>query len=812
MRFLRMAPVRVLLSPALLMTLISVALLVGHFRQSPDTLSRLRAETLYDYTLTMRFDGQDSEVQLKTYLPRSSQRQEILRETVRSADMQFDDRSDDTGRFGSWSGQNVNEIRYEALIALQPVRFDLDTNLIIPERPQGLEVYLGPTDEIQVNHPEVRELWETIAPEQVNELIPVLRAIYDHTYTQIAPARFSGSTDALTALRLQQASSNGKVRLFVSLARLNSLPARIVGGVVLNNGTQQNAHQWAEVLIEGRWVPFDPTNGHFGYLPENYLVLYTGDQSLFDHTTNINFDYRFTVRQQQTSSALFRFEDRSDDLPTLNAAELMTLTGLNEKMIGVFLMFPIAALITVFLRNVIGIQTFGTFMPMLVAAACVQTGLIVGMLVFGGVVAFALLGQAWLGRYRLLKVPRLAAIISLVTLLFIALLYFFGQEANLEFGVLALFPIVIISFLAERIHNLVAEGSLKEILASSVGTVVAIACCYVAFSSVTLQGLIALLPELLLLVLALQIAAGRWTGMRLTEYVRFRDILNSGPVLSINERNIELVNAMNKPALLDQAADKVGSKSILRAHGVPVADDLAICKSHTQLGDVLATISSLGAFALKPNRGSQGNGIVIVKARDGERFVTPSGRSLTLGDINHHLCEILAGSFSQSGAEDIAFVEPMLMQHSALNQLADMGLSDIRVILHDQQVISAMLRMPTSLSNGKANLHQGAIGLAIDLDSGEVTHASMKGRSIHRHPDTHAPLIGFTLPHWQETLSIARRASQAIPLGYIGVDICVDQQLGPLVLEVNGRPGIEIQNVQKRGLFAQPETRELRYA
>ena len=192
--------------------------------------------------------------------------------------------------------------------------------------------------------------------------------------------------------------------------------------------------------------------------------------------------------------------------------------------------------------------------------------------------------------------------------------------------------------------------------------------------------------------------------------------------------------------------------------------------------------------------------------------MTPSGRSLTLGDINHHLCEILAGSFSQSGAEDIAFVEPMLMQHSALNQLADMGLSDIRVILHDQQVISAMLRMPTSLSNGKANLHQGAIGLAIDLDSGEVTHASMKGRSIHRHPDTHAPLIGFTLPHWQETLSIARRASQAIPLGYIGVDICVDQQLGPLVLEVNGRPGIEIQNVQKRGLFAQPETRELRYA
>ncbi len=58
----------------------------------------------------------------------------------------------------------------------------------------------------------------------------------------------------------------------------------------------------------------------------------------------------------------------------------------------------------------------------------------------------------------------------------------------------------------------------------------------------------------------------------------------------------------------------------------------------------------------------------------------------------------------------------------------------------------------------------------------------------------------------------ARNASHAIPLGYIGVDICIDQTRGPLVLEVNGRPGIEIQNVQKRGLFAEPRQRGLRYA
>ncbi|WP_300532043.1 sugar-transfer associated ATP-grasp domain-containing protein [Maricaulis sp.] len=812
MRFLTTAPLRALLNPVLILVLVCTGLLIVHFRQSPDTLSRLKAETLYHYSLVMRFDAQDAEVSVATYLPRSSERQEILREAVRSADMQFDDRSDQSGRFGRWTGQDVDEIRYEALIALQAVRFDLDEDLTIPARPDGMEMHLQATDGIQVGHPEIAELWAAIAPAQVNELLPVLRAIYSYTYEEISPAPFKGYTDALTALRLQQASCNGKGRLFAALARLNNIPARLVGGVVLNNGSKRTSHQWVEVLIEGRWVPFDPTNGHFGALPENYLRLYTGDEALFTHSSNINFDYRFSIREQQTSSALFRFEERSSALPTLNAAELMSLTGLNEKMIGVFLMFPIAALIIVFLRNVIGIQTFGTFMPMLVAAACVQTGLVVGTLVFGGVVGFAFLGQAWLGRYKLLKVPRLAAIITLVTLLFIVLLFNFGRETELEFGVLALFPIVIISFLAERIHNMVAEGSLRGMLVSSAGTVVAIACCYVAFSSVTLQGLIALLPELLVLVLALQIAAGRWTGMRLLEYFRFRNILDSGPVLSINERNVALVNSLNTPELLELAADKVQSKSVLREHGVPVADDLAVCRTHTQLGEVLHTAGLLDAFALKPNRGSQGNGILIVKEREGDAFMTPGGRRLSADDISHHICEILAGSFSQDGSEDVAFIEPLLRQHQSLDQIAALGLSDVRVILHEQKIISAMLRMPTQLSGGKANLHQGALGLAIDLASGQVAHASMKGKSVDIHPDTHCPLIGFQLPHWAETLMTARNASHAIPLGYIGVDICIDRTRGPLVLEVNGRPGIEIQNVQKRGLFAAPQQEELRYA
>ena len=139
-------------------------------------------------------------------------------------------------------------------------------------------------------------------------------------------------------------------------------------------------------------------------------------------------------------------------------------------------------------------------------------------------------------------------------------------------------------------------------------------------------------------------------------------------------------------------------------------------------------------------------------------------------------------------------------QHDALNALADFGLSDIRVILHHQKPVSAMLRLPTKKSGGKANLHQGAIGLAIDIETGKVTNAALKGQTTPKHPDTGVDLIGFQIPKWREIIEISKAASEAIPLGYIGVDICLDDDRGPLVLEVNGRPGIEIQNVQQKGL------------
>jgi alpha-L-glutamate ligase-like protein len=665
---------------------------------------------------------------------------------------------------------------------------------------------------IQVGHPEIRDLWASIQPDDSRELVPVLTSIYDYTYQGIEGAPFKGFTDALTALRLGRASCNGKGRLFVALARTNGIPARLVGGVIMNEGSKKTSHQWLEVLIEGRWVPFDPTNGHFASLPENYLRLYTGDHALFRHTRNINFDYRFTINPVSQSPALFEFDENEPTLNRFNAAQLMRLTGLPEEMIGVFLLFPLAALVTIFLRSVVGLKTFGIFMPMLIAAACVNTGLWLGLATFSGIVAFAILALVYFNRFNVLKIPRLAAVITICTVLFVGVLLWLGNRTSLQFGILALFPVVIISFLAERIHNMLDDEDWKGLATSGAGTIVTIIACYIVFSSVLLKGLFALMPELLLLVLGVQLAIGQWSGMRLQEFVRFRSILDKGPVLGMNARNRLLINKLNSKELLDLAADKLRTKEILQGADVPVAKTYAVCESFRDLPEFMQTVADFGAFALKPNRGSQGNGILIIRERDGENFVTAGGRTLKPEQLSRHVGEILHGAYSQGGEEDFAYVEPLLKQHEAISKIADFGLSDIRVILHENKPVSAMLRLPTKKSGGKANLHQGAVGLAIDIETGKITNAAQRGTAIEEHPDTGAQLIGMKIPKWRELIDISKRASKAIPLGYIGVDICIDQDRGPLILEVNGRPGIEIQNVQQKGLVEDLTNKELAHA
>jgi alpha-L-glutamate ligase-like protein len=161
---------------------------------------------------------------------------------------------------------------------------------------------------------------------------------------------------------------------------------------------------------------------------------------------------------------------------------------------------------------------------------------------------------------------------------------------------------------------------------------------------------------------------------------------------------------------------------------------------------------------------------------------------------------ILEGQF-HGGQKDTAVVEELLMQHESLRDIVPLGLADIRVISFLGYPVMAMMRIPTIASGGKANIHLGAVAAGVRISTGLIFHSVWAALPSPEHPDTEAPLLGRRIPLWDEILEVAAEAQQLAGIGYAGVDIALDSKRGPVVMEVNRRPGLEIQNANAAGLL-----------
>ncbi len=206
------------------------------------------------------------------------------------------------------------------------------------------------------------------------------------------------------------------------------------------------------------------------------------------------------------------------------------------------------------------------------------------------------------------------------------------------------------------------------------------------------------------------------------------------------------------------------------------------------------------AWALKPNQSLAGAGILLATGRRDGHWHSGSGRPIPVADVRDHLRWILDGEFSPR-PHDAALFEPLLRAHPDLDRLCYQGLPDVRVICVEDEPKLAMMRIPTAASNGRANLHQKAVGASIDLDTGRIVDAAMGRTPVEAHPDTGVTLIGALVPYWDEIVEAAARCHAATGLGYLGADVVVDVDRGPLILEVNARPGLQIQNITRRGLW-----------
>ncbi len=203
---------------------------------------------------------------------------------------------------------------------------------------------------------------------------------------------------------------------------------------------------------------------------------------------------------------------------------------------------------------------------------------------------------------------------------------------------------------------------------------------------------------------------------------------------------------------------------------------------------------------LKPARGAGGGGILVIVGRRGDAFVKGSGATLGWPALATHAADVLAGVYSLTTQEDALLVEGLIVPAPELRPLSVGGVPDLRILVFRGVPIMAMLRLPTRRSDGRANLHLGGIGVGVDLDAGRTTFGLAGRKVIARHPDVDLPLGGLTLPDWDATLLLATRAADTVGLGFVGVDVVLDAHRGPLVLELNARPGLAIQQANRRGL------------
>lgn len=277
--------------------------------------------------------------------------------------------------------------------------------------------------------------------------------------------------------------------------------------------------------------------------------------------------------------------------------------------------------------------------------------------------------------------------------------------------------------------------------------------------------------------------------------------------LGMNARNYLYVNRFNKALSKWRADNKLETKKALLAAGIPGASIIHTFSTRQSVKNYSWNLPTRG-FVVKPARGYGGEGILVFNKWDGQVATTMSGKIYTLKQIQSHILDIFDGIYSLQFLPDVAFIEDRISPNPFLKKLAPMGLADIRLIVFNKIPIMAMLRIPTAQSGGKANLHQGGIGIGIDIRTGITNHAFFRGKSIKRMPDTKIKAVGIRVPEWDEILSLASRTQIAMGLGYAGVDVVLDREKGPVVIEVNARPGLSIQNVNQASLRFRLETVE----
>ncbi|WP_461588934.1 7TM domain-containing protein [Winogradskyella sp.] len=508
--------------------LIAFAMLSMAFKLKPltKTLSGFMPSSIYEVSYNFYIKGDDKRVFVKSYLPKSNHRQKISNVEQDYEKMTFKIKDEKENQRATWRSKTTSKfhsINYSFLFKGKAVKYNIAENLSLEKASSSYANYLVEEEHIEVHHPSIDSL-ARILTKNTKDLKSLVTSLYDYV-NKIPSAPIRDLTSALTAFKQNQASCNGKARLFVALCRNRGIAARLKGGLILEETKKRTSHLWTEVNINGTWIPFDVLNNHFAYLPANYLELYTGDHFLITHTPSVLFDYNYEIKP-------------GNNVPFINSANIEELSGhpisllkvLESKIIPksvlyFLLLLPLGGLLISLIKNVIGLKTFGIFLPILIAYTLTTTGYVSGILLFLLMTLIVVLLSFPLNKWGLLYTPKMAVVLT-ATIIIMLMLLSVGLHYKLQWlTTITFFPIIIISIMAERFSRAIEEDGHQKALSTLFQTLVATSICYLVFSSVVIKTTLLLFPELLLLVLAISLKLGKWIGLRLFEYQRFSKLI-----------------------------------------------------------------------------------------------------------------------------------------------------------------------------------------------------------------------------------------------------------------------------------------------
>jgi len=398
--------------------------------------------------------------------------------------------------------------------------------------PPSPGAYLNPEGRIESDATAISRLARCLTAGR-EDALDQFEALYRYVDQEIAnePSVGDVASSAVTCLEEGGGEASAKARLLTALCRDRGIPARIVTGLALKHGENQRAHQWVEAWIHNHWVSACPFYHHLGNVPASFLVFSHEDLPLVRGRSVHDLDYAFLVEAPKSRTSSYALHESSIDgrSPKVEALlaklSLYSLPPVEQRLVEFLLLLPIAALIVCIYRNVIGLGSFGTFAPALVGLAFRDLGGLPGIFVFVTIVLIGWIMRRLLDRYHLLQVPRMAFLLSLVIVLLIGAIVAANYQDLPATKYVSLFPMVILTGMIERFWTLEAEDGAAASFRTLLATLFIAASISLVLSLHAIVRHMFRFPETLGLIMAVQLLLGRYTGYRLLELARFRELV-----------------------------------------------------------------------------------------------------------------------------------------------------------------------------------------------------------------------------------------------------------------------------------------------